>query len=165
MKNILLTIVLFLSAVAGQAQSSPEAKKDVADIRKLYAEAKQKFGDMTNDELEEHMAEDFREYTMSQDKRGLGRKMLDFFRNLFDKVTNWKYMRPTLDNYYRAVNAGRYVKSEMNIEPLAKKDKSSTWATIEDSDRETLTKRGWTEQQFNSVSQEERDQALRCMHF
>ena len=41
MKNILITIVLFLSAMAVQAQASPAAKKEVADIRKQYAEAKQ----------------------------------------------------------------------------------------------------------------------------
>ena len=41
MKNILFTIVMFLSAVAVQAQTSAEAKKEVADIRKQYAEAKQ----------------------------------------------------------------------------------------------------------------------------
>ena len=52
MKNILLTIVLFLSAVAGQAQSSPEAKKDVADIRKLYAEAKQEMDGLDKMERE-----------------------------------------------------------------------------------------------------------------
>ena len=33
MKNILITIVLFLAAMAVQAQTSPAAKKEVADIR------------------------------------------------------------------------------------------------------------------------------------
>lgn len=41
MKKILFTIALILSAMTLQAQTTPEAKKDVADIRKLYAEAKQ----------------------------------------------------------------------------------------------------------------------------
>ena len=41
MKNFLITIVLLLSAMAVQAQTSPTAKKEVADIRKQYAEAKQ----------------------------------------------------------------------------------------------------------------------------
>lgn len=52
MKNILLTIVLFLSAMAVQAQTSPAAKKDVADIRKLYAEAKQEMEGLDKLELE-----------------------------------------------------------------------------------------------------------------
>ena len=41
MKNFLITIVLLLSAMAVQAQTSPAQKKEVADIRKQYAEAKQ----------------------------------------------------------------------------------------------------------------------------
>lgn len=81
---------------------------DQSEIDALYAEAKAKFGDMTNDELEEHMANDFMEYTLSQDKRGLGRKMLDFFKSLFDKVTNWRYVKPSLTSYYRMINQGRY---------------------------------------------------------
>jgi hypothetical protein len=40
-KIVFLIIAAFLSAMAVQAQTSPESKKDVADIRKLYAEAKQ----------------------------------------------------------------------------------------------------------------------------
>jgi len=41
MKKVLFTIVMLLSAVAVQAQTSPAAKKEVAEIRKQYAEAKQ----------------------------------------------------------------------------------------------------------------------------
>ncbi len=41
MKNILFTVALLLAAIAVQAQKTPEMKKDVADIRKMYAEAKQ----------------------------------------------------------------------------------------------------------------------------
>ena len=41
MKNILFTVALLLAAMTVQAQTTPEMKKDVADIRKMYAEAKQ----------------------------------------------------------------------------------------------------------------------------
>ena len=40
MKKILFTIALIVSAMTVQAQTTPEARKDVADIRRLYAEAK-----------------------------------------------------------------------------------------------------------------------------
>ena len=40
MKNLLLTIVLLLSAMAVQAQTTPKAKAEVAEIRKQYSEAK-----------------------------------------------------------------------------------------------------------------------------
>lgn len=138
---------------------------DQAERDALYKEARQKFGEMSNDDLEEEMAEDFREFVMTRDERGLGQRIFDFFKELYYKATGWKYMRPSLDGYYRAINAGRYVGRNFNIQPLAKKTKSSDWSTIDSSDRESLSKRGWTEQKFNSISQEERDQALRCMHY
>ena len=40
MEKILFTIALIVSAMTVQAQTTPEARKDVADIRRLYAEAK-----------------------------------------------------------------------------------------------------------------------------
>lgn len=138
---------------------------DQSEIDGLYEEAKRKFGNLANDELEERMAEDFREYVLSQDERGLGRRMLDFFRNLFDKVTNWKYMKPSLTSYYRMINQGRYANSTLRIAPLNTKANSTTWSSMNDDNREALTKKGWTEEKFDSVSQEEREQALRCLAF
>jgi hypothetical protein len=138
---------------------------DQSEIEGLYEEAKRKFGNLANDELEERMAEDFREYVLSQDERGLGRRMLDFFRNLFDKVTNWKYMKPSLTSYYRMINQGRYANSTLRIAPLNTKANSTTWSSMDDDNREALTKKGWTEEKFDSVSQEEREQALRCLAF
>lgn len=41
MKTILISIALLLSAMSLTAQTSAEAKRDVAEIRKLYAAAKQ----------------------------------------------------------------------------------------------------------------------------
>ncbi len=52
MKNVLLTLVLFLSAMAACAQTSPAAKKDVADIRKLYTESKQEMDGLDKMERE-----------------------------------------------------------------------------------------------------------------
>lgn len=138
---------------------------DQSEIDALYAEAKAKFGDMTNDELEEHMANDFMEYTLSQDKRGLGRKMLDFFKSLFDKITNWRYVKPSLTNYYRMINQGKYANSDFKVSPLNIQKNTSSWSSISQENREILSKKGWTEKQFNNISQEERDQALRCISF
>lgn len=41
MKTILFTIALFLSGLIALAQNTPENQKEVAEIRKLYAQAKQ----------------------------------------------------------------------------------------------------------------------------
>ena len=51
-KKFLITILLFLSAMAAQAQTSPAAKKEMADIRKQYAEAKQEMESLDKMERE-----------------------------------------------------------------------------------------------------------------
>lgn len=84
----------------------------------LLAEARQLYGDKSELDLEEDMAEGFREYVASQESRGLGRKILDFFKNLFAKVTNWKYMKPSLTAYYQMINQGKYKKTNLSITSL-----------------------------------------------
>ena len=81
----------------------------------LFEEASQIYGIKSQRDLEEDMAEGFREYVTSQERRGLGRRILDFFRNLFAKVTNWKYMKPSLTAYYQAITQGKYKRSDLNI--------------------------------------------------
>ena len=86
----------------------------------LFNEARQMFGNKSILELEEDMAEGFREYVASQESRGLGRKILDFFKNLFAKVTNWKYMKPSLTAYYRMINQGRYRSADLGVSNISR---------------------------------------------
>ena len=86
----------------------------------LFEEARELFGNKDNLSLEEDMAEGFREYVMSQENRSFGRKILDFFRNLFAKITNWKYVRPSLYAYYRVINQGKYIKSDLGVSSISR---------------------------------------------
>lgn len=117
--------VITLSDVAAEGTTYHEAFHAVFNLltdtetrEALYAEARQKFGNRDNAELEELMAEDFREYVMTQEDRGLGRKLLDFFKSLFAKVTNWKSMQPSLIQYYRNINEGHYSNSDYKVSTL-----------------------------------------------
>ena len=78
MKHVILTIALFLSAMTAQAQATPEMKKDVADIRKMYAEAKQEMEGL--DKME-------REGLMSMDC-GFASRLSTELINAFDIVRN-----------------------------------------------------------------------------
>ena len=84
-----------------------------AEKQTLYNEARTLYGSKPELELEENMAEGFREYVMSRDSRSLGRKILDFFKNLLAKITNWKYIKPSLTSYYRMINEGRYSRENL----------------------------------------------------
>lgn len=84
----------------------------------LYDEAKKLYGEKDNLSLEEDMAEGFREYVMTRQNRGLGKRILDFFKELFTKVTNWNNIRPSLIDYYRRINEGKYANYGQSKEGL-----------------------------------------------
>jgi hypothetical protein len=75
------------------------------------------------------MAEGFREYVMSRDSRNWGQKIIDFFKDLYAKVTNWKTLQPSLTAYYRAINGGRYVKDVLGTTGIDRlNDATVIWA-------------------------------------
>ena len=119
--------VVTLSDIAAEGTAYHEAFHVVYNLmltpqerESLLAEARQLYGDKSELNLEEDMAEGFREYVASQESRGLGRKILDFFKNLFAKVTNWKYMKPSLTTYYQMINQGKYKKADLGITSLSR---------------------------------------------
>lgn len=117
--------IITLSDIAAEGTTYHEAFHAVFNLltdtetrEALYAEARQKFGNRDNAELEELMAEDFREYVMSRDSRTIGRKILDFFKNLLIKTTNWKHITPHLTVYYRMINEGKYANRTDSISSI-----------------------------------------------
>jgi hypothetical protein len=134
----------------------------------LLQEAKKTYGNLSNSQLEEAMAEGFREYVMSQDTQSLGTKIINFFKELFAKVTNWNNLRPSLTEYYRNINEGHYSNITYKVPSLQEMrnqegvQSSMDFSSIETETREALEKKGWTEEMWNSISQEEREQAIRC---
>jgi len=70
----------------------------------LYTEAKALYGDLDINDLEEKMAEGFREYMMSKETKGLGQRIINFFKQLFTKVTHWNALKPSLTSYYYNIN-------------------------------------------------------------
>ena len=137
---------------------------DVNEREELLSEAKKKYGDLSNDELEEHMAEGFREYIMTRDTQNLASKIINFFKQLLAKVLNWRSLRPSLMEYYRNINEGYYSNSDYKVSPLYSREKSIIdFNNLESDTRAALESKGWTVEQWTSVSQEEREQALRCL--
>lgn len=90
----------------------------------LFREAKQKYGNRTYMELEDMMAEDFREYVMRRDTKNIFKKIRNFFEDLFIKVRNWNRIQPHLTGYYQMINNGVYARSQSSIsrEELLRKE-------------------------------------------
>lgn len=167
--------IITLSDIAAEGTTYHEAFHAVFHLLteptlrdELLQEAKRTYGDLSNSQLEEAMAEGFREYVMSQDTQSLGTKIINFFKELFAKVTNWNSLRPSLTEYYRNINEGHYSNITYKVPSLQEMrnqegvQSSKDFSSIEAETREALEKKGWTEEMWNSISQEEREQAIRC---
>ena len=128
------------------------------------------------------MAEGFRKYVMDRDSRTLGQKILDFFKNLLIKTTNWKHVTPHLTVYYRMINEGKYanrtdsissikdLRNEDNIKYRKDVDNNRevnnlNFNTLDSETLKALKDKKWTEEMWNSVSQIEREQAIKCISF
>lgn len=167
--------IITLSDIAAEGTTYHEAFHAVFHLLteptlrdELLQEAKRTYGDLSNPQLEEAMAEGFREYVMSQDTQSLGTKIINFFKELLAKVTNWNSLRPSLTEYYRNINEGHYSNITYKVPSLQEMrnqegvQSSMDFSSIETDTREALEKKGWTEEMWNSISQEEREQAIRC---
>lgn len=168
--------VITLSDIAAEGTTYHEAFHAVFNLlldnnerQALYNEAKKLYGEKDNLSLEEDMAEGFREYVMTRQNRGLGKRILDFFKELFAKVTNWNNFRPSLIDYYRRINEGKYADSTFKVPTISElrgtTSTTTSFNTLSDSMQENLLKKGWTAEKFDSISQEERDQAVKCIAF
>lgn len=167
--------IITLSDVAAEGTTYHEAFHAVFQLlldnnekQALLAEAKEMYGDKDDASLEEDMAEGFREYVMTRENRGIGRKILDFFKDLFAKVTNWNNMRPHLIDYYRNINEGKYSSSNYKVPSLSqmresKKQDTTSFESLDTEIQESLLNKGWTQEKFDAVSQQERDQAVKCI--
>lgn len=167
--------IITLSDVAAKGTTYHEAFHAVFQLlldnnekQALLAEAKEMYGDKDDASLEEDMAEGFREYVMTRENRGVGRKILNFFKDLFAKVTNWNNMRPHLIDYYRNINEGKYSSSNYKVPSLSqmresKKQDTTSFESLDAEIQESLLNKGWTQEKFDAVSQQERDQAVKCI--
>ena len=167
--------IITLSDVAAEGTTYHEAFHAVFQLlldnnekQALLAEAKEMYGNKDDASLEEDIAEGFREYVMTRENRGVGRKILDFFKDLFAKVTNWNNMRPHLIDYYRNINEGKYSSSNYKVPSLSqmresKKQDTTSFESLDAEIQESLLNKGWTQEKFDAVSQQERDQAVKCI--
>ena len=128
--------VITLSDIAAEGTAYHEAFHAVFNLlldnderQALYDEARELYGEKDNLSLEEDMAEGFREYVMTRQNRGLGKRILDFFKELFTKVTNWNNFRPSLISYYQRINAGNYAKTPVYLSTEGQLKGKRLWHT------------------------------------
>ena len=156
-------------------------REEQFDIMRL---ARIKFGSnlsLTN--LEESLANDFMEYKLKADEAIANRKQFSnksVFGRFFNKILTVVYAigdmltrnRSELDEYYRHIDMGFYSKrpiiftslSQMKqIERNANRDNNvSYFDTLDKHVQNALTAKGFTKEQFDSLSDEEQDDEMMC---
>lgn len=88
---------------------------DQTERQGLLAEAREMYGDKSELDLEEDMAEGFREYMQTRQAEGLFNRIKNFFMDLYVKVTNWNRIQPHLIAYYQMINEGKYAGDKLDI--------------------------------------------------
>lgn len=74
----------------------------------LLREAARIWGNKSVIELEEQIAENFREYMLGARERTWGQKILDFFKKLLSFINNSKQMHPYMTSIFHRINKGYY---------------------------------------------------------
>lgn len=74
----------------------------------ILESAKKVWNNLSNIELEEKLAEGFREYSMTRDEYGLGEKIVNFFKRLLGIIDNWEDIQPVFNDLYRNIYEGKY---------------------------------------------------------
>lgn len=159
--------IITLSDIAAEGTVYHEAFHAVYDLmttqeekENLMKEAKEMWGDLSESELEEKMAEEFREYTMGVRNKSLGKRILDFFKTLISKVTSWGRIKPYTYSFYQQINEGRFAgRSETALRaPI----KSLQFEGLKKGVRSMLEAKGWTSEKWDEISEKEKKHAIKC---
>ena len=130
----------------------------------LFNEVKLKYGKLSEAELEERLAEAFREYVMTQESQSLGQKILNFFKNLYTKIKYWNSVSPYIDNVFKNIYNGKYAQETDIFETVESSKKTTVlWANISSDVKQDLIAQGWTEKDFNSLPESTKEHALKCV--
>ena len=74
----------------------------------------------------------------------------------------WKQ---NIDKELLKQDPNKIVYTEDYFSDFMRKNLGVTWGTLNETEEEMLLAQGWTKEKFNSISQEERDQAIKCIAF
>lgn len=159
--------VITLSDIAAEGTLYHEAFHAVFDLmaspeerENMLREARERWGDLSEEGLEEKLAEEFRIYTMGVRVKSLGKRILDFFKTLWYKVSNWNRIKPYTYSFYQKINEGRF--SEMSETALRAPKESMRFEELRRGVRNMLEAKGWTSEMWDKISDMEKKHAIKC---
>lgn len=130
----------------------------------LYEEAKEKWGDLSRKELQENMAEAFREYMLSREAPNLGRRIVNFFKDLLVKVLNWGKVNPSMNAYFRMITEGKFANKPISKQEFVKENREVVFKELDRGMQTELNNKGITQEYFDKMSNEEKEHIKKCIH-
>ena len=136
------------------------------ELSNLYNQAKTKYGNLENIELEENMAEDFREY-MQQEEGFTGifvktwRKLKNFINTIFNNQN-------TIDKLFYDISKGNYsnrISKEDNYSREVRQyhNDKLMYGRLNEEQKNYIQERGISIKDYNNMSNEEKEILFRCM--
>ena len=74
--------------------------------------------DKTKEDIEELLAEEFRNYVLDQDRTGLLYKVVKFFKNLYNLITSWNSHKNEYKALFKSIYAGEFKNNVISKEIL-----------------------------------------------
>lgn len=134
----------------------------------LFAEARNKWGALTQDVLEEKLADAYRDYTLSEvADKSLGRRIVDFFKSILGLS---KANKPLLDSFFWNINQGKYSDKEItsssknkSVKSLANSNNLHIFANLDSETRRLLEKKGINYEVWSNLNKAEKENELKCV--
>lgn len=135
-------------------------------------------------EAEEFLADQFAKYMVDREYgRSLGKRIMDFFEHLWNMLSERGKSLSVMQDLFDKINAGGFAnrgfkyenhvlerrkwwvrQGGMTADEVFKREDAMTSFESQPSDvRQMLAEAGWTEAGFNRLTQEQREDAIRCL--
>ena len=145
-------------------------------VLKAAREAYQKKGEnLTELELEERLAEDFRKYVLNDKDTSIWGKIKNWFRKLMESIRRWnKVDDSTINNLFRKINNGEFAHRSVTVEGFKANQQrilrevkdlrreKFLWDNLDNQTKDRIKDSGLTQEEFESMCTDEKEQWLKC---
>ena len=132
----------------------------------ILNEARIQYGDKSDYNLIESLAEGFSTYMQNRNDNGLIAKIKLFFEDLISTIKSWFNIQPDIKYYFYKINKGEYANRQVNKQQSDKVNiqlSNDKFNQLNKTIRQELLNKGWSNEVFNSLSDEERRQVVLCL--
>lgn len=132
----------------------------------ILNEARIQYGDKSDYNLIESLAESFSTYMQNRNDNGLIAKIKSFFEDLISAIKSWFNIQPDIKYYFYKINKGEYANRQVKKQQSDRVNiqlRNNKFNSLNETVKQQLLNKGWSNEIFNSLSNEERRQVVLCL--